>query len=143
LDYSVLLYPAFATIGLAAADFFLKMASGRINSLLIAVIYSAAMLISSGAMVAVAALRGDQLTLSSSGMLYSVLVGIAFTVAVTCLSLTFASGISLSVATPAVRMSSVVIASLLGIVMLSEPVSMRYVAGTGIALAGIALIAIR
>ena len=71
------------------------------------------------------------------------LVGIAFSLAVVFFSLTFATGVNLSIATPAIRIVAIVLASALGIMVLREEFTLRYALGVVLAGAGIYLIVTR
>ena len=136
-QYTWLLYPVGAALSLAAADFFLKLSSSRISSNLGTLIYALATIIPPVILLLVGRARGDALTYSGEGILFSVLMGISFSFVVVFLSLTFASGVNLSVGTPVIRMAGIIVASALGITIFGEGISVRYFIGFGLALLGI------
>ncbi|MBI3734266.1 MAG: hypothetical protein HY259_12560 [Chloroflexi bacterium] len=136
-QYTWILYPIGAALSLAAADFFLKLSSSRISSNLGTLVYALATIIPPAILLLIGRARGDSVTYSGEGLLYSVLMGISFSLVVVFLSLTFASGVNLSVGTPIIRMTGIIIASALGIAVFGEGVSLRYFIGFGLALLGI------
>ena len=142
-QYAWLIFPAGAALSVAAADFFLKLASSRISSNLVAFIYSLMTLVVPTVLLLVARARGEEFSYTREGVIFAMLMGIAFSAVVVFLNLTFASGVNLSVGTPVIRLAGIMIASLLGILVFGEPISWRYVFGFGLAIAGLYFIITR
>lgn len=130
------------SVGLAAADFFVKLASTRISTSLGMFIYGATTFVVGLAWVSYVKITGQPLLITRAGLLYSLLVGIAFSSVTLLLYLTFAR-VSVSLGSPTVRVLGIVIASLLGILLLHEPFTWRYVLGLILTIAGVALIVFR
>jgi drug/metabolite transporter (DMT)-like permease len=68
--------------------------------------------------------------------------GVAFSLVTMLLYLTFIH-VSVSLGSPTIRVMGIVIASLLGILILREPVTWRYVLGVILTIVGVALIVFR
>ena len=136
-QYTWIIFPIGAALSLAAADFFLKLSSSRISSNLLALIYSLSTLILPAILLAAARARGDEITATREGLVYGVLMGIAFSTVIVFLNLTFVSGVNLSVGTPVIRMAGITLASLLGILVFGEGISWRYVLGFALAVLGL------
>ncbi len=121
-----------AVICLASADFFLKLSSTRISSSLGTLVYAVTAVLPAALWVVVARATNASFHVTRDGILASVMVGISFSLVVAFLSMTFAAGANLSIATPTIRLAGIVLASALGILVLGEVVSWRY--GLGILL---------
>jgi len=136
-QYAWFLFPLGAALSLSAADFFLKLSSSRLSSNLVAFIYSMATLIPPTILLIVARARGEEVTYTREGIFFAVLMGIAFSLVVVFLNLTFASGVNLSLGTPVIRLAGIMLASTLGILFFQETISLRYLLGFGLAVLGI------
>jgi drug/metabolite transporter (DMT)-like permease len=82
------------------------------------------------------------LLVTQQGFLYSLAVGIAFSAVTILLYLTFAR-VNVSLGSPTIRIMSILIASLLGILLLHEPFTWRYLLGLILTIAGVGLIVFR
>ena len=82
------------------------------------------------------------LMITQQGFLYSLAVGVAFSAVTILLYLTFAR-VNVSVGSPTIRVMGILIASLLGILILHEPFTWRYLLGLIMTIAGVALIVFR
>lgn len=127
---------------LAAADFFVKLATSKISASLGMFIYGATTFIISLFWIGYVKFTGQTLLITKPGLFYSLAVGIAFSGVTLLLYLTFAR-ISVSVGSPTIRVIGIVIASLLGILILHEPITWRYLLGVILTMAGITLIILR
>ena len=137
------MYALLTVLCLASADFFLKLSSTRISNSLGALVYAFAVLFVPIIWVAWQKFSGEQFVFTTEGALASVIVGISFSLVVVLLSLVFASGGNLSVAAPTIRVSALVLASILGIVVLREPFTWRYAFGVALTFVGIFFIITR
>jgi len=136
-------YAVGCALSLASADFFLKLAAGRIGRSAGTLVYAATATLVAAGWVASTRLRGVPLGLTPTGVLTSALVGVSFMLVVACLSGLFAAGANLSVAVPAVRLTGIVIAAVLGITVLQEPLTWRLGLGALLAVAGVYFIVSR
>jgi drug/metabolite transporter (DMT)-like permease len=68
---------------------------------------------------------------------------LAFSAATLLIYLTFGAGAPISVASPAIRLGALLLASLIGLTLFHEPLTWRYVLGMVLAVSGIYLIIIR
>ena len=87
-------------------------------------------------------LTGQPLLVTGMGLLYSIAVGMAFSIVTILLYVTFAR-VSVSLGSPTIRVIGIVIASLMGILILHEPITWRYVLGVILTIAGVVLIVLR
>ena len=85
---------------------------------------------------------GQSLLVTKPGLIYSIVVGLAFSTVTILLYLTFAR-VNVSLGSPTIRIMGLVIASLLGILILREPFTWRYLLGLILAITGVALIVFR
>lgn len=135
-------YAVVAALFLALADFFVKQASSRISPSLGMVVYGLITFLGAVSWLLYQRLTGQAMMVTRLGVVYAAGVGIAFTGVTLLLYLTFAR-ISVSVGSPVIRLTGIVLTSLLGILILREPITARYVLGLVLAIAGVALIVFR
>jgi bacterial/archaeal transporter family protein len=127
---------------LAAADFFIKLATNKIASSMGMFIYGATTFTVGLIWVGYLKVTGQSLLITRTGLLYASAAGVAFSFVTILLYLTFAH-ISVSLGSPTIRVLGIVIASLLGVLLLHEPVTWRYALGVTMTIAGVALIVLR
>jgi bacterial/archaeal transporter family protein len=130
------------SVFLAVADFFVKLASNKISASLGMFIYGVTTFLISLVWIGYVKFTGQTLLITKLGLLYSLAVGVAFTGVTLLLYVTFAR-ISVSVGSPTIRVIGIVLASLLGILILREPFTWRYLLGVVLTIVGIALIILR
>jgi uncharacterized membrane protein len=135
-------FAAVCAVLLACADFFVKLASSRISSSLGALVYGATTFAAALAWVVYQRATGQPMFSTPLGLRYAILVGLAFSGVTFLLYVTFTQ-VDVSIGSPVIRLSAIILASLLGIVVLREPVTWRYVLGSVLAIAGIWLIVAR
>jgi uncharacterized membrane protein len=133
---------AASAVFLASADFFVKLASSRISSSLGALIYGATTFAAALVWVLFERATGQPQFSTPQGWGYAILVGLAFSGVTFLLYVTFTK-VDVSIGSPAIRLTGIILASLLGIVALREPLTWRYVLGTILAIAGVLLIVFR
>lgn len=132
-------FAVLAALFLALADFFVKQASSRISTSLGMLIYGLVTVSFGAGWVLYERLSGHVLHTSPAGLAYALGVGITFSAVTLLLYLTFAR-VEVSVGAPVIRLSGIVLASLMGIVILREPLTWRYLIGAALAVLGVALI---
>ena len=143
MNLSALLYAVGAFIFLAFADFFLKLSAGRISSSMNTLIYAVTAVLPAAIWVLWERLSNTTQLVTREGILTSIGVGLCFSLVVVFLSLTFANGANLSVASPIIRLLGIVLASSLGILVLGEAFSLRYALGVLLTFAGVYFIITR
>ena len=135
-------YALLCSIFLASADFFVKLASNKISSSVGMLVYGATTFTVGLTWVGYLKVTKQPLLITQQGLLYSLAVGIAFSVVTLLLYLTFAH-ISVSIGSPTIRVMGILIASMFGILLLHEPFTWRYLLGLILTVAGVALIVFR
>lgn len=135
-------YALLCAIFLASADFFVKLASNKISSSMGMLIYGATTFTVGLLWVGYLKLTKQPLLITQSGLVYSLAVGLAFSAVTILLYLTFAR-VSVSLGSPTIRALGIVMASTLGILLLNEPFTWRYLLGLIMTIAGVALIVFR
>ena len=135
-------YALLCSIFLASADFFVKLASNKISSSMGMLVYGATTFTVGLTWVGYLKVTKQPLLITQQGLLYSLAVGIAFSVVTLLLYLTFAR-ISVSIGSPTIRVMGILIASMFGILLLHEPFTWRYLLGLILTVAGVGLIVFR
>jgi uncharacterized membrane protein len=135
-------YALLCSIFLASADFFVKLASNKISSSMGMLVYGATTFTVGLTWVGYLKITKQPLLITQQGLLYSLAVGIAFSVVTLLLYLTFAR-ISVSIGSPTIRVMGILLASMFGILFLHEPFTWRYLLGLILTVAGVALIVFR
>jgi drug/metabolite transporter (DMT)-like permease len=135
-------FAALAALALALADVLVKQSASRISPSLGMLYYSLATVVFSGSWVLYQRLTGQSVFATQAGIGYAIGVGVAFSAVTLLLYLTFAR-VEVSVGAPVIRLVGILIASLIGILLLREPVTWRYAAGMALAVIGVFLITTR
>ena len=135
-------YALACSVFLASADFFVKLASNKISASMGMFIYGATTFAFGLIWVGYLKLTGQPLLVTQTGLLYSFAVGLAFSLVTMLLYVTFAR-VSVSLGSPTIRVMGILIASLLGVLFLHEPLTWRYVLGVILTIAGVTLIVLR
>ena len=127
---------------LAGADFFVKLAADKISASMGMFVYGVTTFLVSLAWVIYVRASGQTFLITPAGLWYSIAVGLAFSAVTILLYLTFAR-VNVSIGSPTIRLTAIVLASLLGILLLREPLTWRYVLGVVLAITGVGLIVVR
>lgn len=135
-------YALLCSIFLASADFFVKLASNRIASSMGMLVYGATTFTVGLIWVSYLKLTKQPLLFTQPGLLYSIAVGLAFSSVTILLYLTYAR-VNVSVGSPTIRVTGILLASTLGILLLHEPFTWRYLIGLILTVAGVALVVFR
>lgn len=136
-------YALVTAIALATADFCIKIASGKLSNSLGLLLYGSCTFLTGMIWVLVDRVRRVDLYAQPVGILAAVGVGVAFSAVTIGLYLTFDAGAPISLASPIVRLVGLLIASIAGILLLHEPLTIRYIIGMVLAFSGVALIITR
>jgi uncharacterized membrane protein len=140
---SWMFYATAAAVALAAADVFVKMAAGKVPNSLGILIYGAVAFGVGLTWFLADRERGGIGHVSPAGVVYALGVGVAFSAVAVALYGAFRAGAPLSVTSPLVRLSGLIVASLCGVLIWSEPVTPRYLLGLCLAVTGVYLIVTR
>jgi uncharacterized membrane protein len=135
-------YALVCSVFLATADFFVKLASNKISASMGMFLYGTTTFAVGLAWVSYLKITGQPLLITRTGLIYSIAVGLAFSLVTMLLYLTFVH-VSVSLGSPTIRVMGIVIASLLGVLFLHEPLTWRYVLGVILTIAGVAMIVFR
>lgn len=138
-----IVYAIGTAVALALADLFVKLASGKLSNSLGLLIYGAITLAFGLGWVLIQRAQGIAQTAQPSGIAAAIGVGVAFSLVTLGLYTTFSAGAPISIGSPVIRLTGLILASALGIVLLREPLSLRYVIGVLLACVGIYLIVTR
>ena len=136
-------YALTAAVALGSADFFVKMAAGKISNSIALVIFGVCTLLVGVVWVSGQRLQGTPQHVEVAGLWWAIAVGLAFTTVTIALYATFTAGAPISLASPFIRVGGLLLASLAGIILLREPFTLRYALGMALAIAGIYLIITR
>jgi uncharacterized membrane protein len=140
---SWMFYAAAAAAALAAADVFVKMAAGKLPNSLGTLIYGAVAFGVGLTWFLADRARGGLEHASTAGIVYALGVGVAFSAVAVALYGAFRAGAPLSVISPLVRLSGLIVSSLCGVLIWNEPVTPRYLLGLCLAITGVCLIVTR
>ena len=135
-------YALACSVFLASADFFLKLASNKISASMGMFVYGVTTFVIGTIWVGYMKITKQPLLITQPGLLYSLAVGVAFSAVTILLYLTLAR-VSVSLGSPTIRVMGILLASLLGILLLHEPFTWRYLFGLILTVAGVALIVFR
>lgn len=138
-----LIYAAITAFFLASADCFIKLASGRLSSSLGLLVYGACTFATGLGWVFLDRFRGVPLHAQPAAYLYALGVGVSFSAVTVGLYATFGAGAPISLASPFVRLAGLVIASVVGLTLFNEPLSLRYLLGMVLVFGGLYLIITR
>ena len=136
-------YAGAAAAALAAADVFVKIAAGKLPNSLGTLIYGTVAFAVGLTWFLVDRTRGGIGQASTSGVVSALGVGIAFSAVTVALYGAFRAGAPLSVTSPLVRLSGLIVASMFGVLIWNEPVTPRYVLGLCLAGLGVYFIVTR
>ena len=136
-------YAIGSAVALAAADFFIKMASGKLSNSLGLLIYGSCTFVAGLSWFLLDKARGLSVQAQTAGILFATGVGVSFSLVTVGLYLTFGAGAPISLASPLIRVGGLIVASLAGLIILNEPLTLRYTAGMVLAVCGVYLIVTR
>lgn len=128
----------------ALFDFFMKLSAERIHASVGGFIINLVSTIVLLVFIALLKLRGESIpSPKPGGTLYSLLAGASIGLATIFFLKMFATGVNLSIGIPFVRIGIVLLASVLGILLLKEGFTLRYIIGFILALAGLYLLIVK
>jgi len=136
-------YALGTAVALAAADFFVKQASGKLSNSVAVLLYGSCTFLTGLGWFLWERFRGVPQHAQLFGVLAALGVGVAFSIVTLGLYATFGAGAPISLASPLIRLAGLMLASLAGLMLLKEPITWRYVAGMALACGGVYLIVTR
>jgi drug/metabolite transporter (DMT)-like permease len=136
-------YAMGTAVALAAADFFIKVASGKLSNSLALLLYGSCTFSLGLGWVLYDKLQGVNIHAQTTGVLAATGVGVSFSLVTVGLYMTFGAGAPITLASPFVRLGGLIVASLAGFLLLHEPVTWRYIVGVVLAISGLYLIITR
>ena len=136
-------YAAVTALALAAADVCVKLASGKLSNSLGLLLYGACTFATGLGWVLLERAQGMPLFARPAGVVAALGVGVAVSIVTVGLYLTFGAGAPISLASPVIRLGGLLLAGIVGIALLREPLTARYVIGLALAVAGMVLILTR
>ena len=138
-----IIYASIAALSMAAADSCVKLAANRISTGLGLLLYGSCTFLTGVGWVLWDYFQGVPQHARPSGFLCAIGVGVAFSSVTVCLYKTFEAGAPVSVALPLIRLSGLFLVILLGLIILREPLSPRYIIGMVLACMGLYLVVTR
>ncbi len=131
-----------AMVIIALADLSTKQSAGKISPSLGTLIYAVTTIAIPLAWTVWTRANGG-LQITRDGVLWSISVGVCFSIFTGLMFLLFSQGVNLSIGSPIVRMGGIVIAASLGILVFREGINLQYVIGFLFASFGIFLVVTR
>lgn len=136
-------YAVITALLLAAADIFVKLATGKLSNSVALLIYGSCTFLMGLGWVVWQRFQGVPQYAQLPGMVAAGAVGLTFALVTVGLFVTFGAGAPISLASPLIRLGGLVLVSLVGLIFFKEPLTWRYVAGMLLACGGIYLIITR
>jgi len=121
-------------------DFMFKLSSGKINSALGGIILNLVGIVPLVAFFVYIYLNKQAVVVTKQGFAFMAIAGVCVGMITIALFKMFSTGQNISVATPVMRISGIVFASLLGVIILHEPISLKYIVGFALSILGLFLI---
>lgn len=130
-----------SAVTFALADFLAKISSDKIHPYIGAFIVNLSSALILLIPITYFYLKGEDLfIMKHQGLQFAILAGIVVGIASLLMFKTFSLGTNLSISVPIIRTGTVLIATLLGILLLKEGISLKAVFGIGFSVIGIYLI---
>ena len=136
-------YALLTALALAVADLLVKLAAGRLSNSVAMLLYGCCTFLTGVVWVVWQWARGEPQYAQTPGVLAALGVGFAFSGVTVGLYATFGAGAPVSVGSPVIRLGGIVLASLAGLTLLQETLTVRYVIGMLLACGGLYLIVTR
>lgn len=138
-----MVYVAGAALALAAADIFVKAASGKVPNSLGMLLYGSIPFAAGLIWWLIDRRNIEPAAITTKGVVFALGVGIMFATVTFCMYAAFRQGAPISLASPIIRVGGLLVATIAGLVLWKEPMTMRSAAGLGLVCFGIYLILAR
>ena len=140
MSYEGIVFATITAVSFGVWTIFHQQASPHINPIFGAIIVSLTAVIL-GSVILLPQLKGSTLFTNQKGIIFVILAGLsAFAIDFFALK-TYASGVPISVGGPIIIGGSVAIASIIGLLVLGESISLMKVFGIGLVIAGAGILA--
>lgn len=140
---SWVLFGCVSAMLMASGDFFLKIASGKVSNSVGVLLYGTCTFLTGLIWTLVQKSQGEPLFARPVGVAAGLATGVSFGLATVALYGAFSRGAPVSVGSPFIRLGGLLAASLLGLTLLREPLTWRWVLGLAFAITGVYLIVTR
>lgn len=138
-----LLYAFLTIIFYVGLDFFLKKAAGKIDDFWGTVVINFFAVLPALLVVLYLKLANKTIMATSEGLIYSALAGISIGIGTITFIKLFATGANLSLVSPMVRIGIILGATLVGVIVLRESLSIRQILGILLSVIGLGLIILK
>jgi bacterial/archaeal transporter family protein len=128
---------------MASGDFFLKIASGKVSNSVGVLLYGTCTFLTGLIWTLVQRGQGEQLFAQPVGVAAGLGTGVSFGLATVALYCAYSRGAPISIGSPLTRLGSLLLASILGLSLLREPLTPRWGVGMALAIVGVYLIVTR
>jgi bacterial/archaeal transporter family protein len=128
---------------MASGDFFLKIASGEVSSSVGVLLYGTCTFLTGLIWTLAQKSQGAPLFARPVGVAAGLATGVSFGLATVALYCAYSRGAPISIGSPLTRLGSLLLASLLGLTLLREPLTWRWGIGMAFAVTGVYLIVTR
>lgn len=135
-----LVYAFLTILGYVGMDLFVKRASGKIDDFLGGAIINFFALLPALLIYFLLKISGKEILMTRNGIIYSITAGIFIGIGTITFIKMFATGTNLSLGTPLVRIGTVILATLVGVMVLRESLTIRQVLGLAISVIGLVLV---
>lgn len=132
-----------SAVALASADVCIKLSAGKLSNSLGLLIYGSCTFLAGLLWVGWEKLHGAELFAQPAGLTSAVGVGLSFAAVTAGLYFAFGGGAPISLVSPVVRLSGLLLASLVGFALFGEALTARFVLGMVLSFSGVFLIALR
>jgi uncharacterized membrane protein len=135
-----LIYVLLTIFSYAGLDFFIKRMAGKIDDLIGIIILSAVSVLPSLVILLLFKFSDKRYFISSNGVFWAILAGIALGIGTLSFLKLFDTGINLSLASPMVRIGILIVTTSLGLFVLRETVEIKEWIGLALASLGLLLL---
>ena len=138
-----MIYVISAALALAAADVFLKAATGKIPNSLGMLLYGSVPFAAGVVWWLIDRRNVNAAAITTKGVILGLSVGVMFATVTFCMYAAFQRGAPITIASPVIRLGGLVVASIVGVALWREPATLRYFAGMLMIFLGIYLMLTR
>lgn len=128
-----------AAVALAAADLLIKAAAGKLPNSLGMLLYGSVPFAAGLVWWLIDRKNVAMSATTTKGVIFATGVGVMFATVTFCMYAAFRAGAPISLASPVIRLGGLVVASIAGLVLWKEPLTVRYAMGLTLIFAGIFL----
>jgi drug/metabolite transporter (DMT)-like permease len=138
-----LVYVVGAALALAAADVLIKAAAGKVPNSLGMLLYGSVPFMVGLIWWLIDRRNVGEAEITTKGVVFGLGVGVMFATVTFCMYIAFRMGAPISIASPAIRLGGLIVASAVGLALWKEPLTIKYVLGLGLVSGGMFLMLTR